>query len=63
MAKLKTYQVTLYEMIAHTVDIRATTSNAAERVAIRYWKEDGAEAFTSVTLGRSATGTTKLAQK
>ena len=62
MAKLNTYQVTLYEMIAHTVDIRATTPNAAERVAIRYWKEDGAEAFTGVTLGRAAAGTTKLVQ-
>ena len=61
-AKLNTYHVTLYEVIAHTVDIRATTALRAERVAKRYWGEDGAEAFTSATLGRSAAGPTVMVQ-
>ena len=61
-AQLNTYHVTLYEVIAHTVDIRATTALGAERVAKRYWGEDGAEAFTSTTLGRSAAGTTVMVQ-
>ena len=61
-AKLKTYLVTLDEVVAHTVDIRATTALGAERVANRHWGEDGAEAFTSATLGRSAAGTTVIVQ-
>ena len=60
--KLKTYHVTLYEVIAHTVEIGATSALGAERVAKRYWGEDGAEAFTSITLGRSAAGTTVMVQ-
>ena len=61
-AKLNTYLVTLYEVIAHTVDIHATTALGAERVAKRYWGDDGAEAFSSATLGRSAAGTTVMVQ-
>ena len=61
-AKLLTYHVTLYVVIAHTGDIRATTALGAERVAKRYWGEDGAVAFNSVALGQSAAGTTVMVQ-
>ena len=44
-------------MIAHTVDIKAITFRQAERIADRYWREDGPEAFTATTLGRSQAST------
>ena len=56
-AETATYRVTVFETIAHTVDIKAITFRQAERIADRYWREDGPEAFTATTLGRSQAST------
>ena len=59
-AQLNTYHVTLYEVIVHTIDIKAANFVTAEKRADRAWRKDGPDAFSSFTLGRTSSGTTEM---
>ena len=53
--KLKTYRVTIVEVLVHTAVIKATSRTQATELANDRWDENGDAGFCTQTLGRTET--------